>query len=198
MREGLGGEPPRPAGTFAVPATQARPDDLMEITHRLRAELLGRGEFLPSTWVEESAAELKGGQLRGWVIAGSPLAGVGFLSVRPGRAYGHVHVSEGPDRLDRARTLLTVLGASMKELGAQRLDAGVTGLAPDEEDRLARAAPAGAGESVLFRHCLEMTVPTSPPPLPAPPLGWTLVSAASMPLAELAEFDWHGFQHTPD
>src|SRR5215469_4635881 len=97
-----------PAGRL-VAATDVRLDDLQELTHALRADLLARGEFLPSSWVEESAAQLRSGELQGWVLAGSPPAGLAFASPRAQRAYGHVHLPPGTTAGPRLALLLEPL-----------------------------------------------------------------------------------------
>lgn len=199
MREGLAavaGDPgPSPGGPLLA-ATAVRLDDLQELTHALRADLVRRGEFLSSNWVEESAAQLRSGELQGWVLAGPPPAGLAFVSARAQRAYGHVHVTRGPDALARVLRLMGPLRTIAGSAPRPRIDVGVTGLDGPEEDRL--AVPVPAGESLLFRDCLEWALPHAPP-TPAPlPDGWRAVPISSVPLAELARVDWTAFQGTPD
>lgn len=189
------GTPERPPGPR--PATEARPDDLLELTHGLRRELLARGEFLPSTWVEEAANDLKAGRLRGWIHGanGGP-PGLAFFSPRSGRAYGHVHVTAGPNALGRARELL---GTLRDALGASdpRLDVGLTGLTETEEDALRASADSGSGESALLRLAMEVRLASDllAPRLPA---GLRQVRVREFSLNELARVDWMAYQGTAD
>ena len=199
MREGLAAEPsdPRPgAGGPLVAAAAVRLDDLQELTHGLRADLVQRGEFLPSSWVEEAAAQLRSGELQGWVLTGPPASGLAFLSPRARRAYGHVHVPPGPDGLARVHRLMEPLRTVAASVPRPRIDVGVTGLDAPGEEALAAHVP--AGESLLFRDCLEWTLPPAPPSAPEPPAGWRAGGIGDVPLSQLARVDWAAFQGTPD
>lgn len=197
MREGLNGprsetDPP----LRLVAATDVRLDDLQELTHGLRADLLERGEFLPSSWVEEAAGQLKSGELQGWVLPGPPLGGLAFVSPRARRAYGHIHLPTGAEAGRRAARLFGPLRTVAASEPRPRIDVGVTGLSAAEEDRLAAEAP--PGESVLFRACLEREIPPDPPRPGDLPAGWSRGSAAAVALDELAQLDWNAFQGTAD
>lgn len=180
-----------------VPAEGASADLLLELTHGLRRELLGRGEFLPPDWVEEAANDLRRGRLRGWVLlprGGS--AGVAFFSPRPGRSYGHVHVTSGAGALEASRRLLLALVQGRDRLDA-RLDVGLTGLSAAEEDELRSSADPSLGESPLLRFVLEVGVEVAPdlPPLPEGLEHRPVRDADSDTLAQL---DWIAFQGTAD
>jgi ribosomal protein S18 acetylase RimI-like enzyme len=180
------------------PAALARSDELVELTHGLRRALLARGEFLPSTWVEESAADLRADRLVGWVWGQGAPTGLGFFSRRLHRAYAHVHVEPGPEPVRRAETLLrTVLESLPDDL--ERADAGVTGLSPAEEDELASHTAHWPGGAILNRLAMDATVtlPAPDEPLPTPP-PFHLVGVREIPLAALAQLDWIGFHDTPD
>ncbi|HZY91290.1 MAG TPA: N-acetyltransferase [Thermoplasmata archaeon] len=178
------------------PATAARSDVLLELTHGLRAELLRRGEYLPGGWVEEAANDLKAGRLRGWVLdGGDDPRGLAFFSPRKGRAYGHAHVTAGPDSLARMRQLLDALRSSLPTPGA-RLDVGVTGLADEEEAALGNGLVSSRGESAVVRLALEVAVSAGAPV--ALPDGLQPVAIRTIPLESLATLDWTSFQGTPD
>ncbi|HYK93420.1 MAG TPA: GNAT family N-acetyltransferase [Thermoplasmata archaeon] len=179
-----------------VPASRARSDDLLELTHALRAELLARGEFLPPRWVEESANDLKLGTLRGWVLLdGNSPVGFAFFSPRAARAYGHVHVLPGPGGLDRAEALLEGLRLEQSPPSA-RLDVGVTGLTPEEEEGLRGRRVPPRAETIVTRYALDAALPF----LTAAnrPEGWAQAPIRELPLAALAELDWAAYQGTPD
>ncbi len=193
LASGTAGPPSSPP----VPATEVPADALLELTHGLRTELVARGEFLPPSWVEEAAEDLRAGRLRGWVLPPPRTPeGLAFFSPRPGRAYGHVHVVPGPNALPRTRELLAHLVAHLPT-ARERLDVGLTGLSSEEEDRLRREVDPSRGESVLLRYALEADLGARPEPLP---LAADLAHApvASTDLAALATLDWMAFQGTPD
>ena len=179
-----------------LPALGAPSDELLELTHALRNELLGRGEFLPSPWVEDAATDLKSGRLKGWVLQGRDrLVGLGFFSPRPGRAYGHVHIVPGPEGVGRAESLLARLHGEPSVRGL-RLDIGLTGLTREEEEELRRRLSTALPQSIVVRHALEARLP--PPTGSTLPEGLSQVPVRSIPLRRLAELDWHAFQGTPD
>lgn len=185
---------PRPS---PVPATEAPADQLLELAHGLRTELVARGEYLPPGWVEEAAQDLKAGRLRGWALPPSPApGGLAFFSPRTGRAYGHVHVVPGPDALPRLRELLSTLMTGLATPN-ERLDVGLTGLTTEEEDRLRSEVDPARGESALLRFALEADVRSAAAGLPA------VGDLAHFPvrgedLAALATLDWVAFQGTAD
>ncbi|MCI4321934.1 MAG: hypothetical protein L3K05_06485, partial [Thermoplasmata archaeon] len=145
------------------PATEARPDVLLELVQGVRKSLALRGEVIASTWVEDAAREMKAGRQLGWTLGDSAIA---FVSDRPARTFGHVHVAEGDHRLERAETLLAVLVAHL-EPGTRRLDAGVSGITDEEETTLAERFLRVEGASILRRARMERPVPR---PLPGPGL----------------------------
>jgi ribosomal protein S18 acetylase RimI-like enzyme len=178
-------------------ARTARPDELLELTHGVRTELLHRAEFLPASWVEEAATDLLAGRLVGWVLPVGEPAGLAFYSRRPHRAYAHVHLDPGPDGVDRARRLLAHVWASLPA-EIEKADAGVTGLTESEETELAAIVRRWSGTTTLER--LDMERRTAPMvPVPAEPDGpERRVPIAEIPLAALAQLDWAAFHGTPD
>ncbi|MCI4362487.1 MAG: GNAT family N-acetyltransferase [Thermoplasmata archaeon] len=177
------------------PAKESRPDVLLELVQGVRKALALRGEVIASTWVEDAARELKAGRQLGWTIGDGAIA---FVSDRPARTFGHVHVEEGEERLARAETLLAVLVAHL-EPGTRRLDAGVSGITDEEETTLAERFLRVEGASILRRARMERPVPR---PLPGPgledPVGVARVSPHAIPVDALAELDWRSFRGTPD
>ncbi len=177
------------------PATEARPDLLLELVHSVRASLLARGESIASSWVEEAAQDLKAGRQVGWTLGAEAIA---FATARGARLFGHVHVEGPDDRIDRAETLLAVLVTRL-DAEVARLEGGVSGLSEEEESELGTRFARVPGASLLLRARMERIVP---PPLPggslSDPPGVERVPVRSVPLDALAELDWRAFAGTPD
>jgi ribosomal protein S18 acetylase RimI-like enzyme len=197
MRGDIGEPGPSPVREgLPVEATAVRPDALLELTHALRAALLEKGEFLPPTWVEEAANDLRAGRLRGWVLEPTQPVGLAFFSPRPGRAYGHVHVVPGPEGVARARRLLDTLGEARSHPG-ERLDVGLTGLGGLEEADLRATAQGRTDQSAILRFAMECTVPPQAT-LPTLPAGFETYPLKDVTSAQLAALDWTAFRGTPD
>ena len=179
-------------------ATTARPDELAELTHALRAELLQRGEFLPPAWVEEAAADLRAGRLAGWVLGGPPPNALIFYSPRGRRAYAHAHVGAGDDPVGRADALLRQLTDALPP-GIRRADVGFTGLSEAEEGELAARVRMRPGFSILGRRAMDFALSDLPPGgLPAAPEGIQRLRVRDVPVDAIASLDWIAFQGTPD
>lgn len=180
------------------PATLVPADQLAELTHGLRAELLHRGEFLASSWVEESAGDLRAGRLVGWVLGESPPTALAFYSPRGTRGYAHAHIAPGPDPVGRALRLFDRLEADLPQ-AITRTDIGVTGLTEAEEADLAQRLGPRPGFSVLARRAMDLALADLPPGgLPVPPEGIQRLRIRDVPLDALASLDWIAFQGTPD
>ena len=180
------------------PATSVRVDELVELTHALRADLLARGEFLPSSWVEEAAEDLRAGRRAGWVLGAPGPTGLAFYSLRPHRGYAHVHVTPGGDPVARAARLLREVFRQLPE-EILRGEAGVTGLSEPEEEALGREVQTWPGFTVLVRRAMDVDL-TGRPPVPLDPLPPSLspTPARTIPTAALAALDLAAFQGTPD
>lgn len=183
----------------AHPAAEVPVSALLEVVQELRRALLARGEFLPPAWVEEASRDLHDGRIPGWCVGPrSGPTGVAFYSLRPHRAYGHLHVEPGPAAPERAESLAAaLLGALPPAIG--RMDIGSTGLSDEEEARLGSALAARPGMSAVRRFALERAArPESPDvPVPVPP-GIRLRPIREIPLDTLATLDWNSFRGTAD
>jgi ribosomal protein S18 acetylase RimI-like enzyme len=180
------------------PASTAASDELAELTYALRAELLRRGEFLPSAWVEEAAGDLRAGRLAGWVLGTRPPNALAFYSPRGRRAYAHAHISPGPDPVGRSARLLQRLVAELPP-GIRRVDSGLTGLDEAGEAELAERVGAWPGFSILGRRAMDVVLdgrPRGGPP--TAPDGIQRLRVRDVPLDAIAALDWLGFQGTPD
>ncbi|HEV8049060.1 MAG TPA: GNAT family N-acetyltransferase [Thermoplasmata archaeon] len=177
------------------PATEVRPDLLLELVHSVRATLVARGESIASSWVEEAAQDLKAGRQAGWVVGTEAIA---FATARGARLFGHVHVEGTDDRVERAETLLAVLITRL-DAKVPRLEGGVSGLTEEEEAALADRFVRVPGAALLLRARMERIVPPAlvGSSLPDPP-GIERVGVRSVPLGALAELDWRSFAGTPD
>lgn len=179
-----------------LPAALVPEVRLVELTHAVRRELLLRGEFLPPTWVEESAHDLRTGALLGWVT-GEGHSALGFVSRRDHRAYAHVHVDESPLAAGRAERLLQRMVGELAP-PIRRVDAGVTGLRLEEESGLHDALVRSPGWTALERWAMERPLSLGVPAEPVFPSGGTREAVRSIRLEALGQLDWVSFQGTPD
>ena len=177
------------------PATEARPDVLLELVHGVRSELRRRGESVGSAWVEEVAKDLKTGDRVGWTLGDHAVA---YVSKRPTRWYGHLHVEGEGERLERGETLLAQV-ISVLAPGVRRLDTGTSGFTEEEEVEFARRFAAAPNTTVIERSRMDRPVPPALPgtSLPDPP-GMERVPVRSIPIEAFAELDWRSFLGTPD
>jgi ribosomal protein S18 acetylase RimI-like enzyme len=186
------------AGPVPRPATEVSADRLMEVTHAIRSELLARGEFLPSTWVEESANELHVGTLPGWcIVEEGQFRALGFFSSRGPRAYGHVHVSKGSSSIELARQLALSLPARLPDT-VQRLDVGFTGLSSEEQRGLGERLRSEPRSSALFRWALDRPLTAEDGRPLSLPAGVELRPIRAIPLDALAQLDHRAFQGSTD
>ena len=181
-----------------LPAQSARSDELEELIHSVRAELLRRGEAPPSSWVQEAARELKAGRITGWYHPGTDAPGLGFFSVRGDRAFGHVHVAPGADAPGRARQLVEVL-TSGQPLSVSQHDLGITGLSTSEEQALGESLERTPGVSVLVREQMDrdIGVADSEPVVPQP-IGVHHIPIRAVSREALAQLDYLAFHGTID
>jgi ribosomal protein S18 acetylase RimI-like enzyme len=181
----------------AVPARGGRADDLLELLGLTRRELLRRGELVPPNWVDEGVEDLRSGRLTGWYIP--PARALSFYSRRAHRAYGHVHVTSVPDRLERAVDLLTILADALPGEIA-RLDAGVTGLDEREEEEFGRRMLQRPGSELVRRFAMIADVPRDPAAstFDLEGAGLRPTAVAQVPIELLQRLDARGFRGSVD
>jgi GNAT superfamily N-acetyltransferase len=180
-------------------ARSARPDVLLELLHALRKDLERRGEKLPSTWTEEAIEDLRHGRLTGWYRPATEDGGeIGFYSVRPDRIFGHVHVLPGPGAVDRSLELLHAI-ATAPPCEVTPLNAGVSGLNAEDEERVAQVWAGEPRRAVTRREGLERTIGPPTPQDPGPPPGKAeRRGIAEVTDAALVDLDLRGFAGTED
>ena len=180
------------------PAREARSDELEELAHAVRSELLRRGEAPAAGWIEEIVAELRSGRVTGWYLPGPGERGLAFFSVRGERAFGHVHVQDGADAVARAAELLNGLQRGLPPT-VTTLDVGFTGLAPEEERRLGERLAGIPGVTLLARIAMERGIaPADADPVEPRPEGIHLRPIHAIPRTALARLDYQAFSGTVD
>ncbi|MGP8158134.1 MAG: GNAT family N-acetyltransferase [Thermoplasmata archaeon] len=179
-------------------ATGARLDDLVEIVQQVRKALLARDESPAGDWVERTAEELRSGRTPGWYYPVAPGAGVSFYSVSGEEAYGHVHVAEETDAVDRGERLA---GALLEQLPPEvrSINIGFTGLSPAHEEELLGRLAGRPGATVLERMAMErsLTIDDGRPPGPVPD-HLSLVPIRAVTVDALADLDFRSVRGTLD
>lgn len=179
-----------------LPTRGARGDELEELAHAVRRDLLGRGEAPPPGWVDEVTRDLQSGRMHGWYYPAG--GGLAFGSVRGDRAFGHVHVAAGEEDVGRAESLLRCLQEELPPT-AQSLDVGFTGLTPERERSLADRLRGGDGVTLLAREAMERTIePSDAEPVESIPPGIHLRPIRAIPREALTELDYRAFEGTID
>jgi ribosomal protein S18 acetylase RimI-like enzyme len=180
------------------PALEAPVDELLKRTQALRLELLRRGEFLPPSWSEEAARDLRSGELAGfWLSSDGGAPGLAVYSRREGHLFAHVHLDPGADPRRRGFRLLEALIRAIPA-GVRRADVGLSGLTGEDEAALTGEAVLRFGGEVLVRFSLERPVAGSPSLVTSPPGGGSRRPIRTVPLEALAELDWKAFRGSPD
>ena len=184
-------EPPRPAPS-------APRDELLELVHQVRQELILRDEAPTGAWIEETVEDLKAGRKPGWTYPAAEGGGLAFFTARGPDAFAHVHVPSGPDELGRARQLATALLEGLPS-SAQSADVGFTGLRVEAERELLVELARRPGSRVIERACMERAlVPTDGEAAPGIPPGTRLVPIRAVTVDALADLDWRAFRGTVD
>lgn len=179
------------------PATSARRDDLVELTHALRGELRARGESPTGNWVEELAEDLHTGRIQGWYYP-DPSGALGFQSVRGDLAFGHVQSAAGPHALQRATQLVDTLREHMPAK-VRAIDVGLTGLTFEQEGELWERLRGRPGAHLIVRCAMERAItPADAAEEPRLPAGMRAVPVAEVSLEALADLDWRAFRNTVD
>jgi len=179
-------------------AKGARLDDLMELLQQVRKALLARDESPSGDWVERTGEDLRSGRTPGWYYPPDRGAGLSFFSRSGHEAYGHVHVAEGPDGVERG---LRLAGALLDGLPAEvaSVNVGFTALSPAHEGELLGRLAARPGSTVIGRLALERTLTTDDGRPPGPiPEGLTQVPIRALTLEALADLDFRSVRGSPD
>ena len=181
-----------------LPAARARLDDLVEIVQQVRKALLARDESPAGDWVERTAEDLRSGRTPGWYYPLTPGAGVSFYSVSGGEAYGHVHVAEEAEAVDRGERLV---GALLAQLPAEvrSVNIGFTGLSPAHEEELLGRLAGRPGATILERMAMERSlgIEDGRPPGPVPD-HLALVPIRAVTVDALADLDFRSVRGTLD
>ncbi len=180
------------------PTTGAPADELLELVQSLRHELRRRDETVTGNWVEETANDLRRGARTGWYVPVARGGGLAFFSTERIAAFGHVHLLDGPDAVERgeelARTMLDGLPPEVVSL-----DVGFTGLPPEAERRLTGRLAERPGSRVIERYKMERELgPDDERFAPYPPAGLTLVPIRDVTLEAIADLDQRAFAGTED
>jgi ribosomal protein S18 acetylase RimI-like enzyme len=181
-----------------LPATGAPVEELLELTHGVQKELQSRGESLSTDWVEQSAHDLKEGALTGWYFPTAQGRALAFYSLRPQRAYGHVHVVGRTSAVDHAESLVRRMRDSLP-VSVLTMDVGFTGLTSEEERSLWERLQGLGGSTSIMRRAMERPIKSedaSEKPLLPPDC--QLVLPRTIQLDTLAELDRTAFRGTAD
>ena len=179
-------------------ANGARLDELVEIVYQIRKALLERDESPAGDWVEQTAEALRSGSTPGWYYPNERGAGLSFYSTSGQEAYGHVHVVDSAEAVDRGERLTHVLLDRLPD-EIRSIDVGFTGLSPAREQELLGRLSARPGSVVIERIAMERSlgIDDGRPPGPVPePLG--LVPIRAVTLDALADLDFRSVQGTVD
>jgi ribosomal protein S18 acetylase RimI-like enzyme len=178
--------------------TNAPPEELLELTHGVQQELRARGETLSTEWVEQSARDLKEGTLAGWYFPAAQGGALAFFSLRPQRAYGHVHVVDRTRAVPHAEQLVRQLRVSLPP-EVNTLDIGFTGLTSEDERALWEVLRGVPGSSSIVRSAMERPIESADvATAPQIPSGCQMKPPRSIELEALAELDWNAFRGTAD
>jgi GNAT superfamily N-acetyltransferase len=179
-------------------ARGARLDELVEIVHQVRKALLSRDESPAGEWVEETAEGLRSGGTPGWYYPVDTGAGVSFYSTSGNEAYGHVHVAESSDAVDRGEKLTDALLHHLSP-EVRSINIGFTGLSPAHEGELLARLGERPGATVLERMGMERSlgIEDGQPPGPVPE-GLALVPIRAVTVDALADLDFRSVQGTLD
>jgi GNAT superfamily N-acetyltransferase len=175
-----------------------RLDHLVEIVHQVRTSLLSRDESPAGEWVEETAEGLRSGHTPGWYYPVDTGGGLSFYSTSGSEAYGHVHVTESADAVDRGEKLTEALLDHLPH-GVRSLNIGFTGLSPAHEGELLGRLAGRPGATVLERVGMERSLGIDDGQAPGPvPDGLSLVPIRAVTVDALADLDFRAVEGTPD
>ncbi|MFZ0892300.1 MAG: GNAT family N-acetyltransferase [Thermoplasmata archaeon] len=176
----------------------APPEELLELTHGVQKELRARGETLSTEWVEQSARDLKDGTLAGWYFPLAQGGALAFYSLRPQRAYGHVHVVEREQAVLHAEQLVRQLRVSLPPT-IRTIDIGFTGLTTEDERALWEALRGVPGSVSIVRNAMERPIESADvAQSPRIPTGCRMLAPRATELDALSELDWNAFRASAD
>jgi ribosomal protein S18 acetylase RimI-like enzyme len=180
------------------PARGAPADRLLELVQMVRQELLLREESPTGPWVEESAEELRSGAKPGWYYPSEAATGLAFYNARGNEAFGHVHVGPGPDTVDRALALTTIMLDGLPPT-VRSIDVGFTGLTTEDEHTLLPLLSGRPGSLLIQRESMDRALGAQDDvPLGTPPLGLEHVAVRDVTLDALADLDVRAFRGSTD
>ena len=172
-----------------LPATRARPDDLLEVVQAVRQVLLARDESPAGDWVERTAEALHAGRTLGWYYPPDRGTGLSFFSTSGSDAYGHVHLVDGEGSVERGERLTIALLDHLPE-AVRSVNIGFTGLAPERERELLGRLAARPGSTVIERLAMERPLGPADGASPgAVPEGFRMVPIRAVTVEALADLD---------
>lgn len=181
-----------------LPTTAARLDDLLELVYEVRKALLARDESPAGDWVERTAEGLRAGRTAGWYYPPREGAAVSFYSSSGTEAYGHVHVTDGPDSVDRGERLTAALLGHLGE-EIRSVNIGYTGLPIEREQELLARLAKRPGSTVIERMAMERPLTRADGESPGPvPDGLKLVPIRAITVDALADLDFRSVTGTVD
>lgn len=180
------------------PTSAASPDDLLELVGSLRHDLRRRDETVSGSWAEETVNELRRGEKVGWYYPPGEGGGLAFYSVQQNSAFGHVHSTGGPGKVERGAQLArTMLEALPPEVAA--IDVGFTGFSPEEERSVTDRLVERPGSRVIERFKMERELgPAGTAGAPTVPAGLSLVPIRDVTVAAIADLDRRAFAGSDD
>ena len=180
------------------PTTTAANDELLELVHEVRQELLLRDESPSGEWIEETAEDLKRGRKPGWYYPASAGGGLSFYTAREGEAFAHVHVSPGDREVERGRALAAALLDGLAP-SVHSVDLGFTGLTVESERALLEELAQRPGSQVIERAFMERALDAADGERrPTVPEGVRLVPVRAVTVEALADLDWRAFRGSVD
>jgi GNAT superfamily N-acetyltransferase len=180
-------------------STEGAPrDELEELLHSVREQLLRREESPSGNWIESSANELRAGTKPGWYLPVAEGGGIAFYARRGSEAYGHVHASPG----DHPREVALLLAQAMLDglpADVGSIDVGFTGLSGPHENDVVAELSRRPGSSLIERQAMERAITSADAnPGLTPPPGLRALPVRDITLDALADLDRRSFQGTVD
>lgn len=180
------------------PTRGAPSEELLELVHEVQKSLLARDESPAGDWVERTAEALRSGNTPGWFYPVERGAGLSFYSTSGEEAYGHVHVADGPEGVDRGERL-TVAMLEHLPAAVASVNVGFTGLNAERERDLLHRLARRPGSTVIERVAMERSLVAQDGEPPGPvPEGLRLVPIRAVTTEALAELDYRSVAGSVD